>query len=362
MDEKKLNQDGQELENKRPNIGGQAVMEGVMMRNADAMAVTVRREDGNMTMKEYGTKKKEEKPWYKKALFVRGVTNFISMMKLGIGCLNDSVKMLGLEDEEPSKFEQWISKKTNKDIMDVLTGFSLVIGIGLAIGLFFLLPNLITSWVSKGIASSLAVNFIEGGIRLTIFVGYITLISQMKDIKRFFGYHGAEHKTINSFEAGEKLTVENVQKHTTYHPRCGTSFLVLVMILAVLVFSLTGWNGQSVIIRILIRLALLPIVAALSYEMLMFLAKFDNIFTRILGWPGKQLQKLTTREPNDDMVKAAISSALAVMDEYWYEKAAPEDYEFPKEYSEEVKEQEEADDSQEAEIEEVELDDKQASN
>jgi uncharacterized protein YqhQ len=345
------------MEKKRPNIGGQAVMEGVMMRNDDAMAVTVRREDGNMTMKEYGNKQKAEKPWYKKALFIRGVTNFISMMKLGIGCLNDSVKMLGLEEEEPSKFEKWLSKKTNKDIMEVLTAFSLVIGIGLAIGLFFLLPNLITSWVSKGVESSLAVNFIEGGIRLAIFIGYIVLISQMKDIKRFFGYHGAEHKTINSFEAGEKLTVENVQKHTTYHPRCGTSFLVLVMILAVLVFSLTGWNGQSVIIRLLIRLALLPVVAALSYEMLMFLAKFDNAFTKVLTWPGKQLQKLTTREPDDDMVKAAIASALAVMDEYWYEKAAPEGYEFPNEFSEEENKQ-----NEETEKEDVELDDKQASN
>jgi uncharacterized protein YqhQ len=195
--------------------------------------------------------------------------------------------------------------------------------------------ELIALLTTKAISSSVAINFIEGGIRLLIFLLYIILISQMKDIKRFFGYHGAEHKTINTFEAGEKLTVENVQKHTTFHPRCGTSFLVLVMIIAIIIFSLTGWNGQSVLIRVAIRLALLPVVAAISYETLMVLARFENPFTRILVWPGKQLQKLTTKEPDDDMVRAAIASSLAVMDEKWYEQAAPEGYVLPDEYKEE---------------------------
>ena len=320
---------------KRPRIGGQAVMEGVVMRNGTNMAVSVRKQDGSFTLKRYDFRKTDSRPWYKKWLFVRGVVNFIDMMKMGIGCLNDSVKMGGFEEEEPSKFEKWIVKKTGKDAMDVLTGFSLVIGLAFAVGLFFLLPSFITSLTTKAIGSSVAINFIEGGIRLLIFVLYIVLISQLKDIKRFFGYHGAEHKTINAFEAGEKLTVENVQKHTTFHPRCGTSFLVLVMIIAIIVFSLTGWNGQSVLMRVAIRLVLLPLVAALSYEALMVLAKFDNPFTRILIWPGKQLQKLTTKQPDDDMVRAAIASALAVMDDRWYEEAAPEGYVFPDEYSEE---------------------------
>lgn len=321
---------------KRPRIGGQAVMEGVMMRNANDMAVTVRREDGQLTLKRYENSSQKKKPWYKKWLFFRGVTNFIAMMKVGIGCLNDSIKMLGLE-EEPGKFEKWLSKKTGKSAMDILTGFSLVIGLGLAIGLFFMLPSFITSWVTGRMSSPIVINFVEGGIRLSIFLLYIILISQMKDIKRFFGYHGAEHKVINAFEADEKLTVENVQKHTTYHPRCGTSFMVLVMIIAVVVFSLTGWSGQSVLIRVAIRLALLPVVAAISYELLMLLARYDNWFVKILAWPGKQLQKLTTNTPDDDMVRAAISSALSVMDEYWYEKAAPEGYEFPDAFAEKQK-------------------------
>ncbi len=320
---------------KRPNIGGQAVMEGVVMRHGAKLAVTVRKEDGTFTIKRYGVKKTGDKPWYKRWLFFRGVVNFIDMMKMGIGCLNDSVKMGGYEEEEPSKFEKWIVKKTGKNAMDVLTGFSLVLGLGFAVGLFFILPSFITSLTTKMVESPVLVNFIEGGIRLAIFLIYILLISQMKDIKRFFGFHGAEHKTINTFEAGEKLTVENVQKHTTFHPRCGTSFLVLVMIIAILVFSLTGWNGQSVLIRVAIRIVLLPLVAAISYETLMVLAKFDNPFTRILVWPGKQLQKLTTNEPDDDMVRAAISSFLAVAGDKWYAEAAPEGYEFPDEYTEE---------------------------
>ena len=310
-------------------------MEGVVMRNGQKMAVTVRRQDGTFTLKRYKYSKTDIRPWYKKWLFVRGVVNFIDMMKMGIGCLNDSVKMGGFEEEEPGKFEKWLTKKTGKSAMDVVTGFSLVLGLGFAVVLFFILPSFITSFTTKTISSSVAINFIEGGIRLLIFLLYIVLISQMKDIKRFFGYHGAEHKTINTFEAGEKLTVENVQKHTTFHPRCGTSFLVLVMIIAIIVFSLTGWNGQSVLIRVAIRLVLLPVVAALSYETLMLLARFDNPVTKILIWPGKQLQKLTTKEPDDDMVRAAISSALAVMDEKWYGQAAPEGYTLPGEYIEE---------------------------
>ncbi len=318
---------------KRPRIGGQAVMEGVVMRNVSKMAVTVRKQDGTFTLKKYNFSKTDERPWYKKWLFIRGVTNFIEMMKMGIGCLNDSVKMGGFEEEEPGKFEKWITKKTGKSAMDVLTGFSLVIGLAFAIGLFFILPSFITSLVTNHIDSSIAINFIEGGIRLFIFLLYIILISQMNDIKRFFGYHGAEHKTINAFEAGEKLTVENVQKHTTFHPRCGTSFLVLVMIIAIIIFSLTGWNGQSILLRIAIRLVLLPLVAGISYEVLMLLARFENPITKVIIWPGKQLQKLTTKEPDDDMVRAAIASALAVLDGEWYEEAVPEGYALPDEYS-----------------------------
>ena len=157
----------------KPKIGGQAVMEGVMMRNGNEIAITVRREDASLTLKKYGNNTEAKKPWYKRYLFLRGVTNFIDIMKLGVGCLNDSIKMLGLDDEEPSKFEKWIAKKTGKDIMDILVAFSLVIGIGLAIGLFFLLPNFITGWISSKVESSLVVNLIEGCIRLAIFFIYI---------------------------------------------------------------------------------------------------------------------------------------------------------------------------------------------
>ena len=320
---------------KKPVVGGQAVMEGVMMRNGNRMAVTVRQTNGSLTIKKYEAKT-EEKPWYKKWAFIRGIVNFVAMMKVGVQCLNDSVKMLGLEEEEPSKFEKWIVKKTGKNAMDVLSGFSMVIGIGFAVLLFFILPNLVTSWIAKSVTNSFTVNLIEGGIRLTIFILYLSAISMMKDIKRFFGFHGAEHKTINCFEAGKKLTVENVQSYSTAHPRCGTSFLVLVLVLSIVIFSLTGWAGQEWYLRLALRLALLPLVAAISYEMLMGLAKFDNFLVKIIRWPGMQVQKMTTREPDDDMVAAAIASALAVMPEQFAEEAMPEGYQYPPAFSEET--------------------------
>lgn len=310
-----------------PSIGGQAVLEGVMMRNGDATAIVIRKEKKVYSIKKYNTHQKQKaKPWYKRWLFIRGVINFIDMMKLGITSLNDSVQMLGLEEEEPSKFEKWLAKKTGKDIMDIAMSVAIVLGIGFAVLLFIVAPNLVTTWLSKNMQSSFAVNLLEGFVRICIFVIYILAISQMKDIKRLFSYHGAEHKTINAFESGKKLTVEYVQTFTTKHPRCGTSFLVFVMLISVIVFSLTGWEGQLWYERILMRILLLPVVASLSYETLMGLAKKDNALVKILRWPGMQVQRLTTKEPDNDMVAAAIISALAVLDDELFDKFAPEEF------------------------------------
>jgi len=324
----------------RPVVGGQAVMEGVMMRSGSNMAVTVRQSSGRLVIKNYKPSAPDGKV-YKKWPFIRGVINFGSMLKLGVQCLNDSVKMLGLEEEEPSGFEKWLARKTGKNAMDILSGFSMVLGIGLAIVIFIVTPNLITSLLSRQMSNSLAVNLIEGAIRLAIFVGYLSLISLMKDIKRFFAYHGAEHKVVNAFERDRKLTVENVRQESTAHPRCGTSFLVLVMIISVIVFSLTGWAGQVWWQRLLIRLALIIPVASISYEALMGLARFDNLLVRAIRWPGMQVQKMTTREPDDDMIRAAIASALSVMPGEWRQKAMPEGYEMPEEFTESPERQEE---------------------
>jgi len=312
---------------KLPSIGGQAVMEGVMMRNGEATAIAIRKSEKVYSIKKYKTgKKANQKPWYKKWLFVRGVTNFVDIMKLGITSLNDSVQMLGIEEEEPSKFEKWLAEKTGKDIMDIAMSLAIVLGIGFAVLLFIILPNLLTTWLGQNLNSSFVVNLLEGLVRILIFAGYIVAISQMKDIKRFFGFHGAEHKTINAFEAGKKLTVENVQSYTTKHPRCGTSFLVFIMLVSVIVFSLTGWEGQLWWQRILMRIALLPVVASISYEILMGLANKNNLLVRILRWPGMQVQKLTTNEPDDGMVAAAIISALAVMDDDLFDEYAPDEF------------------------------------
>jgi|GEM_PF-259015 len=312
---------------KLPSIGGQAVMEGVMMRNGEATAIAIRKSEKVYSIKKYKIgKKANQKPWYKKWLFVRGVTNFVDIMKLGITSLNDSVQMLGIEEEEPSKFEKWLAEKTGKDIMDIAMSLAIVLGIGFAVLLFIILPNLLTTWLGQNLNSSFVVNLLEGLVRILIFAGYIVAISQMKDIKRFFGFHGAEHKTINAFEAGKKLTVENVQSYTTKHPRCGTSFLVFIMLVSVIVFSLTGWEGQLWWQRILMRIALLPVVASISYEILMGLANKNNLLVRILRWPGMQVQKLTTNEPDDGMVAAAIISALAVMDDDLFDEYAPDEF------------------------------------
>ncbi|MEX1376799.1 MAG: DUF1385 domain-containing protein [Eubacteriales bacterium] len=312
---------------KLPSIGGQAVMEGVMMRNGEATSIAIRKSEKVYNLKNYKTSSKAKgKPWYKKWVFVRGVTNFVDIMKLGITSLNDSVQMLGIEEEEPSKFEKWLAEKTGKDIMDIAMSIAIFLGIGFAVVLFIILPNLLTSWISKSITNSLAVNLIEGLVRILIFIGYIVAISQMKDIKRFFGFHGAEHKTINAFEAGKKLTVENVQSYTTKHPRCGTSFLVFIMLVSVIVFSLTGWEGQLWWERIIMRIVLLPVVASISYEILMGLANKNNLLVRILRWPGMQVQKLTTNEPDDGMVAAAIISALSVLDDDLFDEYAPEEF------------------------------------
>lgn len=310
-----------------PSIGGQAVMEGVMMRNKEATAIVIRKSKKTYSIKKYNTNQaKKKKPWYKKRLFVRGVINFVDMMKLGITSLNDSVQMLGIEDEEPTKFEKWLAKKTGKDLMDIAMSVAIVLGIGFAVVLFIIFPNLITTWLGKNIESSLLINLLEGFVRICIFIAYIVAISQIKDIKRFFAYHGAEHKTINAFEAKKKLNVANIQSFSTKHPRCGTSFLVFVMLISVIVFSLTGWEGQLWWERIIMRILLLPVVASISYEVLMGLAKRDNLLVRILRWPGMQVQRLTTKEPDDEMVAAAAISALAVLDDDLFDEYAPEEF------------------------------------
>lgn len=301
------------------SIGGQAVMEGVMMRGPHKTAVAVRKPDGEITVKvdENGTKKKNK---ILKLPIIRGCINFFESMVIGIKALMYSAEFVDLEEEESeSKFEKWLEEKLGDKIKDVVIYFSLIVSLFLSVGLFILLPTVVTRGIEAifdGIAFAGTKTFTslcEGIVRMVIFISYLALVSQMKDIKRVFEYHGAEHKSIACYEAEEELTVENVKKYSRLHPRCGTSFLLFVMIVSIILFSLLP--RTSILPRLLMRIALLPVVAGISYEIIKLAGKSKNKCVCVLTKPGLWLQKLTTREPDESQIEVAIKSLTSVMPE-----------------------------------------------
>jgi uncharacterized protein YqhQ len=298
-------------------IGGQGVLEGVMMRGSGKSALAVRKKSKEITLKESKFVSKTKSNKFYGLPIIRGVVAFIETMFAGVGTINDALVMFDDETDEvkPSKFEEFIAEKTGKSSMDVMMFFAVVLALGFSILLFFILPNFVTGLVSKSIDSSILKNLIEGAVRLTIFVLYVLAISFVSDVKRLFMYHGAEHKVINCYEHEKELTVENAKSMTTLNPRCGTSFLLIVMVIAILFFSLFGWSSVWYV-RILIRLTFLPVVAGISYEILKLLAKSENIFVRILRAPGMALQRLTTSEPDEEMVEVAMLAFRAVEGSY----------------------------------------------
>lgn len=303
----------------RSSIGGQAVLEGVMMLGEKSMATAVRDDKGNIQVESKRIKPMRERSVFRRIPFIRGVFNFCSTMYMGVGIIMRSSEVYG-DDIEPGRFEKWCARKMKLNVYSIMMVVSVVIGLALAIGLFFVLPHFVIEGIKALVPEGVFVhemwyNLIEGVIRILIFVGYIALTSLMKDIRRVYMYHGAEHKTISCFENGLDLTVENVQKQSTIHDRCGTTFMFLVMIISVLVFSLVSFGIElNMWLKLLIKLALLPVVAGVSYEILKFLARFDNAFVRIIKAPGLALQKLTTRQPDDSMVEVAIEAFTTVYD------------------------------------------------
>jgi uncharacterized protein YqhQ len=300
---------------KKCNIGGQGVLEGVMMRSPDMTAIAVRKQSGEIvyTRKDYMAPSKKNK--FYGLPIVRGVVMFVEALGSGVKTLSDSAKMYDdstAADYEPSKFEKYIAKKTGKNAMDVMMVFAVVVAMALAIGLFFILPLALTNLIATPQTTDFVKNLIDGGIRIVIFLAYILAVTMMKDIKRVFKYHGAEHKTINCYEHEDELTVENVQKYKTLHPRCGTSYLLIVMVIAILLFSLLKWSSVWYL-QYGLRLLMLPVVAGVSYEFLKFAAKGEGLFFRIIRAPGMALQKLTTKLPEDDIVEVAIVSFFAAM-------------------------------------------------
>ena len=290
-------------------MGGQAVIEGVMMRGSKSLATAVRTPKGNIEINY-----KDNRPITKKhpilnIPFLRGFFVLIESMKIGMESLNYSASFLDDEDEEPTKFELWLEKKLGKRANDVIIGFTMIISFNFSIGLFVALPTGIASIFKNMGASNLALNLIEAFIRISILIGYMYVISKMKDIYRLFQYHGAEHKTIFCYESMEELTVENVRKQPRLHPRCGTNFMFLIMFVSIVIFSCTGWGG--IVERLLLRIILIPVVTGISYELIKWLGKSDGKLARIIAYPGLKLQLLTTKEPDDSQIEVAIASLKA---------------------------------------------------
>ena len=319
----------------RTNIGGQAVLEGVMMKGARSIATAVRTPDGDITVESKYVKDAKQRNAFLRLPFVRGVVNLFTQLFQGTGIMMRSAEVYG-DYAEPSKLDKWMADKLKINPMNVLMGFSVVLGVLLAVGLFVFLPNFLASLICDNIAAiassslkSLWYSLIEGGLMLLIFISYILLVTLMKDVRRVFMYHGAEHKVISCYERGLDLTVENAKHMPREHSRCGTTFLFFVIAVSIMVFVLVNFmiekcglvvssdvGGAKVLnalIKLGFKLLFLPVVAGVSYELLKLLAKSDCLFVRILRAPGMALQQLTTKEPTDDMLEVSLTAFKTVL-------------------------------------------------
>ena len=296
------------------SIGGQALMEGILMRGPDKQAIVVRKPDGELETKVEPVKALRQKYPILGWPLIRGPVNFVETMVNGMRAMTYSIEFMPDEEiEEPDKLDLWLQKHFSGEKAEkAVIGVSGFLGILLAIGLFFMLPTILTGLVADLVPNFLR-NIIEGAVRIVIFLIYIILASKMKEIKRVWQYHGAEHKTIFCYEKGLELTVENCRVQPRLHPRCGTSFLFIVMIVSILVFSVVTWS--NVWIRLILRLVLLPVVIGISYELIKYAGRHDNIITTILSAPGRALQLVTTAEPDDSMLEVAIESLKLVIPE-----------------------------------------------
>lgn len=309
---------------RRGKVGGQAVLEGVMMKSGENIAITVRREDGTKVTEVSKFLSVRKKCAFFRIPIIRGIVNFIEMMIMSLNTLNKSATMLGVDEEmQETKFEKWLKKHFGKSVMDFIMVVAMVLGVALALFLFIYLPTLFTTLIEKATGDiGLWKGVIEGGIKIVIFIAYLLLVSLMKDIRRTFEYHGAEHKSVFCYEAGEELTVENVKKQSRFHPRCGTSFMFVMILLGIIAGLFVTWDNK--LLRVLIKLLLLPLVMGIGYEFLMFAGKHDNIIVRILSAPGLWMQRITTREPDEGQMECAIASLKAAMpDEFPPEKEEP---------------------------------------
>lgn len=288
-------------------VGGQAVIEGVMMRGNKGQATAIRKSDGKIEIDMKKIVPITKKYKFLNIPFIRGIFVLIDSLVTGINTLNYSASFFE-EDEEESKFELWLKNKFGDKSNDLIVGGTMVLSFALAIGLFVALPTSIASLFAALNLNPVLLNLIEAIIRIVILLIYMYSISKMDDIYRVFQYHGAEHKSIFCYEADEELTVENVRKFPRFHPRCGTNFLFLIMFVSIIIFSFTGWGGFFE--RLLLRIVLIPIVSGITYELIRWLGKSENILSKVIAYPGLKLQELTTKEPDDDQLEVAIAALM----------------------------------------------------
>ena len=310
-----------EKHQKRPDIGGQAVIEGVMMKSPDAIAIAVRRASGDIKVeREAYVPLSKKHPWMGLPV-IRGVANMVSMLAMGMKTIEKSTKMLGLLDEEPTKFEKWLANKLGKDVDKIVMGVAMVLAVVLSLLLFMVVPSFFASLTNRYTDSLLVVNLVSGAVRIAILIAYIGLSGLIPDMRRTYEYHGAEHMTVHCYENNMPLTPACASKFSPLHPRCGTSFLLLVMVIAILFGAIMdqllqlafGIDRLSFLFRLGRNLLFFPLVAGLSYEALKGLAHKDNAFVRAVRWPGLMLQRLTTRRPSEDQLEVAIAAFNAAL-------------------------------------------------
>ena len=295
----------------RTSVGGQALMEGIMMRGPELIACAVRRPDGSIDL----STEPVRTHWYNKVPMLRGICNMVENLRCGYKYLMHSADISMTEEEaeaEQSAFDHWLEAHVGPKVQDILLGVSAALGAVMAVVLFVFLPTFLTGLLSQAVTLGRWPKvLIEAAIKLALFLGYMALCSRMKEIRRMFQYHGAEHKTIACYEAGEPLTVENIRKHTRFHPRCGTSFLILVLLISILLYAVLPWS--SIGLRVVCKLLLLPLLVAISYEVLKWSGRSNSLLARAIAQPGLWLQRLTVFEPEDDMIEIAIAAVTPVL-------------------------------------------------
>lgn len=306
---------------KKTTVGGQALIEGVMMKGVSVGAMAVRKKDGDIHVEDWELPKKK---WFNKAPFIRGCFNFVQTLREGYTCLNKSIEISGMaeedDDEPPSKLDVWMEKHLGEKGIEVLAGILSFLLVAVMLAVFFFVPSFLFSLLEGAVGEEISPwkSAFEGVMKLILFVAYMAIIARMKTMKRVYEYHGAEHKTIACYEAGKELTVDNVKPMCRFHPRCGTSFIIITLLVSILVYSLVpinpaGWWGidnraLAVLVRVLLKLPLLPFVVGISYELIRLAGRYSNPVTRFFSAPGLWMQRLTTREPDASQIECAIAA------------------------------------------------------